>query len=272
MSFYPDPPRTDDMNAHDRRRRELLLTLAAAMTAAAMPAIAEDASAEARKARIQTLEREPSAEGLARKARSEALLVKQGIPINAHLPVIAAARDVRPRDKAEIARRALCLMVVALKGEGLEQEHVDRWLITHELQAHFTPRENAFLDDPAPAYQDLATFAWRHDAAWVLLWSLRLAEPLGLPTTRGDAKAAVTLMISRSTRQILSRARPRPIAEVLDAADLIYRCHWAVVDARLKGQPAPGGLNPDVVLERHWALNWLIGYMGQAWDDISTDT
>ncbi len=260
------------MNEHDRQRRDLLLTLAATMTAAALPALAEDTSSEARKARIQAREREPSAEGLARKARSEAVLTEHGVPINTHLPVIAAAREVRPRDKAEIARRALCLMVVALKGEGLEQEHVDRWLVTHALQAHFTPKENAFLDDPAPAFQDLATFAWRHEAAWVLLWSLRLADPLGLPVMRGDAKAAVTLMISRTTAQILAQARPRPIAEVLDAADLIYRCHWAVVDARLKGEPAPAGLDADVVLERHWALNWLIGYMDQAWDDISTDT
>jgi hypothetical protein len=24
--------------------------------------------------------------------------------------------------------------------------------------------------------------------------------------------------------------------------------------------------------ERHYALNWLIGYLEQAWDDVSTDT
>lgn len=27
-----------------------------------------------------------------------------------------------------------------------------------------------------------------------------------------------------------------------------------------------------VVQERHHALNWLIGYCGQDWDDITTDT
>nr|WP_246762835.1 DUF4272 domain-containing protein [Rhizobium sp. NZLR1] len=26
------------------------------------------------------------------------------------------------------------------------------------------------------------------------------------------------------------------------------------------------------VYARHYALNWLIGYMDQDWDDISTDT
>jgi len=26
------------------------------------------------------------------------------------------------------------------------------------------------------------------------------------------------------------------------------------------------------VVERHPALNWLLGYQGQEWDDVSTDT
>jgi hypothetical protein len=64
----------------------------------------------------------------------------------------------------------------------------------------------------------------------------------------------------------------RPQSELLSAADLIYRYHWAVVDARLKGQEPPAGLEGAVVYERHYALNWLIGYSGPDWDDISTDT
>ena len=27
-----------------------------------------------------------------------------------------------------------------------------------------------------------------------------------------------------------------------------------------------------VVMERHYALNWLIGYSDQEWDDVTTDT
>ena len=38
------------------------------------------------------------------------------------------------------------------------------------------------------------------------------------------------------------------------------------------GKPAPAGLNDDVAMERHHALNWLIGSMDQDWDDISLDT
>ncbi len=58
----------------------------------------------------------------------------------------------------------------------------------------------------------------------------------------------------------------------LDQADVIYRYHWATTDARIKGQPSPAKLEGGVVQERHYVLNWLIGYMDQDWDDISTDT
>ena len=79
-------------------------------------------------------------------------------------------------------------------------------------------------------------------------------------------------MTERTTPQFIEDAELRPIADILDQADLIYRYHWAVRDARIKGRQAPAALDHDVTEERHYALNWLIGYHAQAWDDVSTDT
>ncbi|EGO64316.1 hypothetical protein ALO_08535 [Acetonema longum DSM 6540] len=53
---------------------------------------------------------------------------------------------------------------------------------------------------------------------------------------------------------------------------MIYRYDWACVDARIKKKPAPGGLNDEVVVERHRALNWLVCYMDQEWDCVATNT
>jgi hypothetical protein len=70
----------------------------------------------------------------------------------------------------------------------------------------------------------------------------------------------------------MAKAKLRTMKEILDEADLIYRYHWAVTDARVKGRDAPAGLDGGVVYERHYTLNWLIRYGDQEWDDISTDT
>jgi hypothetical protein len=82
----------------------------------------------------------------------------------------------------------------------------------------------------------------------------------------------VGILKSGSRKELLSKSGIRGKMEILDEADLIYRYHWATRGAELKGKSPPAGLDPGVVYERHYALNWLIGYMGQEWDDVSTDT
>ncbi len=59
--------------------------------------------------------------------------------------------------------------------------------------------------------------------------------------------------------------------EVLDEADLNYRCYRAVKDAFERGEQPPAGLDRGVVIERHIALNWLRCYHSHAWDDVTPD-
>lgn len=83
---------------------------------------------------------------------------------------------------------------------------------------------------------------------------------------------AARTMTERTTTQFIEESELRPIADILDQADLIYRYHWAVRNARMKGQQVQADLDPGVTKERHYALNWLIGYNEQAWDHVTTDT
>jgi hypothetical protein len=94
---------------------------------------------------------------------------------------------------------------------------------------------------------------------------------LGKPVEACDVKFAVGTMLETTTSQFIEDSELRPIAKILDQADLIYRYHWAVTNARIKGQRTPAALDPGVTEERHYALNWLIG-TERAWDDVTTDT
>ena len=72
---------------------------------------------------------------------------------------------------------------------------------------------------------------------------------------------------------LLAAAKLRPRKELLEQADLIYRLHWACVDARVMGMPAPQGLEDGVVMERHRALFWLAGCDEMCpWDDVDLST
>lgn len=118
---------------------------------------------------------------------------------------------------------------------------------------------------------DRVQLSWRNEAAWVLLWALGHVDgQLGAPRQTCDVDVLTDIVIHTPD---LDRHGLRRANDILNEADLIYRYHWAVRQAGIDGRDPPAGLNPGVVMERHHALNWLIGYDdGAEWDDVSTDT
>jgi hypothetical protein len=207
-----------------------------------------------------------------RKNRSEDILNKFSVPINKYLPFIEDESEALVRTKEQIAVRALCLLVVAVKAEGLEQNVVESIIEKYALKKYLTPKENSFIQDITPSQHDKTQLIWRYEAAWTLLWALGYVEELSQPTQICDVPTAITFMQERTKDEFLKDAKLKSISNILNEADLIYRYHWVVVDARVNGLSIPSNINSSVVLERHYALNWLIGYMEQKWDDISTDT
>ena len=218
------------------------------------------------------MEANVSPEALQRKQRSEAILQSEGVPINKFLPVIETEKASRRRSKEEVAHRALALLVVAIKGEGLEQPIVERIIADYGLKRNFTPKESAFIRNALSTEHDRTQFVWRYEAAWVLLWVLGYVEKLEKPNAVCDVPRAVNFMTERSAKQFVANAKLRSMTEIMGQADRIYRYHWAVVDARVNGRRPPASLEPGVAMERHYALNWLVGHMQQEWDDIRTDT
>lgn len=207
---------------------------------------------------------------LLRKQWAEEVLRAEGVPLNPHLPAIESEAEISLRQASEVADRLLALTLVGVKGEGVEQEVVEEIIGEHNARALFTPAELAFIDDPDPTLHDRTQFSWRYEAAWVLLWALQhLPGPLGRPDRICDVPLLAATVRDETD---LARHGLRSADDILNEADLIYRYHWAVRQAGLEGNAPPAGLDPGVVLERHHALNWLIGYDEDDWDDVSTGT
>ena len=225
-------------------------------------------------------ERTPSPESLERKARSEARLRAEGIPINPILPVIETAAEARIRSQDAVVDRAIASMIVAVKAEGVGQGsdparieaiaggiHRDYGAVSF-----LSPNERAFFDDPQPTRQTAAQFIWQYEVVTVMLWALGYDATLSRPVTITDAGRVSEVMRTAGPQGFRARARLRAANELLDEADLIYRYDWACVEARARGGAPPKGIDCEIVVERHRALKWLVGYQGQAWDDVSTDT
>ena len=227
---------------------------------------------DARRKIIQEREVVMSNEGQARKERSIKILLRENVPINTNLPLIEADNELTRRTTEQVAIRALALCVVALKGEGLEQEIVDKVIDKYKISSNLTTKELEFIKNPSPTQHDRTQYAWRYECYWVMLWALGFIDKLERPDKICDVALAVTIMQKNGRDGFMKKAKLRSQSEILDAADLIYRYHWAIVDARIKGLEPPADLDGGIVMERHHALNWLIRYMNQEWDDVTTDT
>ena len=238
----------------------------------ASPATATDPSTDMPSS-APTPPREPatSPEATARRARSEARLKAEGIPVNPDLPVTVSSDHVRIRSQDDVVDRTFALSIVAVKGEGLEQEHVYRAIKKFGAATFFSQRERAFIADPEPSQQDRTQFVWRYECVGVMLWALGFDAELASPVGIVDAAHVAGVPVQLGAVKFREQAKLRSVNELLDEADLIYRYNWACVDARVNGRKLEA-IDCDVVVERHHALNWLIGYQGQAWDDVSTDT
>ena len=212
-----------------------------------------------------------------RKQRSEQVLAQRGFTPSASLPPLISEPELRMRAPGEIAARAFALLAVAVRAESL---HSGEPLAPDELfqrlpaaQAALTPKEREFMATAQPSEEAIAKFGWRYEAAYLLEWALGLVDALPFPDAICDVPlTSRTLLQAGDLQGALHAARMRPDSDILDALDQHYRLHWIARQAQVQQQPAPAGLSADVLMERHHALNWLVRFEGNDWDDVDTPT
>ena len=168
-----------------------------------------------------------SKEQLDRRERSQRRLEAEGVPVLHWHSVIEAESEIEPRHVSDVADRLVALCLVAAKAEGLLQgrppeevrEVIGGAIREQGAEFLFTPDERAFIDALEPDRNNQVQFYWRYEAAWVLLWALRWVDgPLSMPCRPQDSEL-VTDMVR--DEQDLAERGLRPIAELLDEADLI---------------------------------------------------
>jgi hypothetical protein len=207
-----------------------------------------------------------------RKQRSEAVLTKEGTPFNPDLPAIEDEAITKLRSKEEIAQRAIALAMGIDRAEGLDLDGFVELVARYNVDSWFTPKEQEMLFKDALSEQEQIGIIWRYESCAVLLWALGYIRDLGRPDHNCDTGQISRLTARKPYQEFLDGAKLRPVSEILDQADLVYRYAWAVRDAKQHQRKPPVGLISDVVYERHYTLNWLRGYCDQEWDDITTDS
>ncbi|ARC86505.1 hypothetical protein U732_3302 [Clostridium argentinense CDC 2741] len=219
---------------------------------------------------------------LERKEKSIEILKANKVPYMEGLPVIEDANEIEMRSVEEIAKRAIaCLISIQVacdinSGENIKEsrEFFEGFLEKYKVKEELTDNEKEIIFG-SPDIQEVINMAWKYEAYWTLIWALGIVDKLEYPSQICDCNFAICAVADyEDFNDFMKTVKLRSIEEILDEADLIYRYNWACVNARIHGENPPAGLNPGVVFERHWGLNWLIGKgtYNDNWDSVSTDT
>lgn len=212
-----------------------------------------------------------SQEQLDRRTQTQQFLQGNAIKTNDNLPPSPSSLDTQIRVKEDIIERAYALLIMAVKGEGLEQEKLEQVVQSKQITS-FSPLEQQVYQSDSLTDQERAYATWRYESLNCILWALGFIDKLSYPSEICDVPKVVQSLFHPSREEFIANAVLRPKETILDELDKIYCMNWACVDARIKNEQVSGNINPSVVYERHYALNWLTYHQGADWDDVQTNT
>ena len=209
-----------------------------------------------------------------RRQKSENICTENNVPIykNPNSLFVESETTVKLRTKDEVVDRAISLCYLELKSEGAEKELLSNFDKKYNVKSKLTSLEIKFAENENPTEQEIADANWRAESYHTLLWALSVIDNLKFPSEICNIGEDVGYLYSKTEQEFRDSIKLRAKEEILDQADLILRLNWACVNARIKNLPPPGGLNSSIVYERHYALNWLIYFQNQEWDNVTTNT
>ena len=196
-----------------------------------------------------------------RKDISIEILKSQGVSFIEHLPLLYETDEVAPREKDEVIARAICsfaaiMCACTIKDNG-ELTDEDKQGAKDFLDNRFgcidklTRMERRVIEGEA-SYDEAVNMGWKYESLWALMWAMGLVKELDFPKDICDCD----FVMKTFSGDFSERVKMRGTDEILQALDLIYRYHWACVNARVNGTKS-AGLDEEVVMERRGGLEWL---------------
>jgi len=181
------------------------------------------------------------------------------------------------RTLEDVLNRALALGAAVAGAIGAPCGELLAWLAEMSLLDELTASERMLLNEQA-SKQLVVDFSWQSERLVVLLWALNKIPTLPFPTPKTSVAFIEELLPpygDESATEFCASARLRSEDELFDAAYEIQEFHVVALQRRMSRpnyQPSVSAVDEGVVRERHHAINWLVGYCGQSWDDVTTDT
>jgi hypothetical protein len=179
------------------------------------------------------------------------------------------------RSPQEVARRALAVIWTYALAFDADRDDLDELLDRSGLRASLAPSEARLFAKSALSEQENINLTWTSERLIVLLWALGQVEELPPPDEQCGTDVFYDLLppfADITIAEFIENACLRPDSELIAMADRILNLNWAARDGRLNNRPPREPVDGGVIQERHHAINWIVGYSADDWDDVETDT
>ena len=214
----------------------------------------------------------------ARASKNNDILKSKGLPCPEGMPVSAFEEKTVIPDKETIVKRAVAIFAAAVKSEVVgsgayenPQEKLDELL--EALKDRYgeldflSKEEKTYIDNQTPSQADVNKFGWRYECCAIILWALKLLD-IDEPDQIVDAATLGEIIWGNDMESLMEKAQVREKSELLDKQDLVHRYDWACIEGQIKKLDI-NKVSSEIVVEWHYALNWLTGVEGVTdWDKV----
>jgi len=178
------------------------------------------------------------------------------------------------RGASDCAKRCIVLYALKSVAHGANAESVVSWLKSEKLWPAVSNEEKSFFLSANPSESQVINASWRIEALSLLLWALGNKVNISDLSTMCDSDQVDSIcnFYLKSTIAFIESATLIPESKIYDVYELIYESHWKIRDAQINSKSLDKKYDSGVVMERHHAINWLMGHCGQEWDEVTTDT
>lgn len=201
------------------------------------------------------------------KSDNEAALSAKNIKVITHLPQIETFEEVSPKSAQIVAERVCAISYIIGLGYGAKKRKLRNSLKTFNLWSSVTSSEKKSLRDFSISEQEKANYQWMCEAVQALAWSLGLVEMDHFTHCDNDLISKIPMDVDPG--EFIKSAKLRPIEDIQQQVDLLYRMHWYAKNSRLEGKSCQ--LDLSIIMERRRAIDWVYG-TAEDWYDVDLST
>lgn len=170
------------------------------------------------------------------------------------------------RSPHEVAERTLALFSIVAITFGAPKNEIMEWLLETTLINVLTPKEKGYLNNAST--NESISFSWKSEALLILVWALNLIETIPASNLECDASIFQEILppfFDISEEEFIFNAKLRDDNELFDMGVILQ-------DEHAQARASNDKIRIEILQERHHAINWILGYYNQVWDEITTDT